>query len=155
MILERDRRLQTAQRRMLRMMLGKGRSKTRRDTGVSSNSGDSNSDNTDNTSDAEIVTESWECWIQRVTGEAKVKMAELSIKEWTHQQRIRKWRWAGHVARRTDARWGIQVLDWDPVGVRKPGRPCMRWEDHIRLYCNSVGKPDWREFAQMREAWGK
>ena len=47
---------------MLHTMSGKGRSKTRRGTGVSSDSSDSNSDNTDDTSDTEIVTESWESW---------------------------------------------------------------------------------------------
>ncbi|CAH2259307.1 jg10042 [Pararge aegeria aegeria] len=23
-----------------------------------------------------------------------------------------KWQWAGHIARRTDARWGLKVLEW-------------------------------------------
>ncbi|CAH2257063.1 jg11932 [Pararge aegeria aegeria] len=25
-----------------------------------------------------------------------------------------KWQWAGHIARRTDGRWGLKVLEWRP-----------------------------------------
>ncbi|CAH2265008.1 jg25136 [Pararge aegeria aegeria] len=25
-----------------------------------------------------------------------------------------KWKWAGHIARRTDGRWGSKVLEWRP-----------------------------------------
>ncbi|CAH2267349.1 jg27532 [Pararge aegeria aegeria] len=25
-----------------------------------------------------------------------------------------KWRWAGHIARRTNRRWGLKVLEWRP-----------------------------------------
>ncbi|CAH2251675.1 jg2318 [Pararge aegeria aegeria] len=29
-----------------------------------------------------------------------------------------KWKWAGHIARRTDGRWGSKVLEWRPRTVR-------------------------------------
>ncbi|KAG6445228.1 hypothetical protein O3G_MSEX003777 [Manduca sexta] len=33
-----------------------------------------------------------------------------------------KWQWAGHIARRTDGRWGGIVLEWRPrTGRRRPG----------------------------------
>ncbi|RVE41117.1 hypothetical protein evm_014233 [Chilo suppressalis] len=35
-----------------------------------------------------------------------------------------KWNWAGHIARRTDGRWGGKVLEWRPrAGRRSVGRP--------------------------------
>jgi hypothetical protein len=39
-----------------------------------------------------------------------------------------KWQWAGHIARRTDGRWGGKVLEWRPrTGRRSVGRPPTRW----------------------------
>ena len=39
-----------------------------------------------------------------------------------------KWRWPGHIARRTDDRWGRKVLEWWPrAGRRSVGRPPTRW----------------------------
>ncbi|CAH2211483.1 jg24928 [Pararge aegeria aegeria] len=35
-----------------------------------------------------------------------------------------KWQWAGHIARRTDGRWGLNVLEWRPrTGKRSVRRP--------------------------------
>ncbi|CAH2235105.1 jg7514 [Pararge aegeria aegeria] len=43
-----------------------------------------------------------------------------------------KWQWAGHIARRTDGRWGLKVLEWRPrTGKRSVGRPQTRWTDDI------------------------
>ncbi|CAH2237348.1 jg12062 [Pararge aegeria aegeria] len=43
-----------------------------------------------------------------------------------------KWQWAGHLARRTDGRWGLKVLEWRPrTGKRsldRPPTPDSRWE---------------------------
>ncbi|CAH2259761.1 jg24331 [Pararge aegeria aegeria] len=37
-----------------------------------------------------------------------------------------KWQLAGHIARRTDGRWGLKVLEWRPrTGKRSVGPP--RW----------------------------
>ncbi|CAH2267506.1 jg22594 [Pararge aegeria aegeria] len=44
-----------------------------------------------------------------------------------------KWQWAGHIARRTDGRWSLKVLEWRPrTGKRSVGRPPTRWIDEIR-----------------------
>ncbi|CAH2235424.1 jg13282 [Pararge aegeria aegeria] len=44
-----------------------------------------------------------------------------------------KWKWAGHIARRTDGRWGSKVLEWRPrTGKRSVGRPPTRWTDDIK-----------------------
>ncbi|RVE40206.1 hypothetical protein evm_015144 [Chilo suppressalis] len=45
-----------------------------------------------------------------------------------------KWQWAGHIARRTDGRWGGKVLEWRPrTGKRSVGRPPTRWTDDLTL----------------------
>ncbi|CAH2245134.1 jg2388 [Pararge aegeria aegeria] len=39
-----------------------------------------------------------------------------------------KWQWAGHIARRTDGRWGLKVLEWRPrTCKRNVGRPPTTW----------------------------
>ncbi|CAH2266686.1 jg19836 [Pararge aegeria aegeria] len=61
-----------------------------------------------------------------------------------------KWQWAGHVARRTDGRWGLKVLEWRPrTGKRSVGRPPTRWTDDIRRVAGSY----WRRAAQGRVLW--
>ncbi len=41
-----------------------------------------------------------------------------------------KYRWAGHIARRTDDRWTLRTLEWIPRDVKRPrGRPPTRWAD--------------------------
>jgi hypothetical protein len=43
-----------------------------------------------------------------------------------------KWQWVGHVARRTDGRWGGNVLEWRPrTGRRSVGRLPKRWTDDL------------------------
>lgn len=61
-----------------------------------------------------------------------------------------KWQWAGHIARRTDNRWGKKVLEWRPrTGRRSVGRPPTRWTDDIVAVAGSR----WMEAAQDRSSW--
>ncbi|CAG4970122.1 unnamed protein product [Colias eurytheme] len=61
-----------------------------------------------------------------------------------------KWKWAGHVARLQDQRWTKKVTAWKgPLGKRKRGRPCARWEDDLV----KVAGVDWLELAKSREDW--
>ncbi|CAK1604107.1 unnamed protein product [Parnassius mnemosyne] len=61
-----------------------------------------------------------------------------------------KWQWAGHIARRTDNRWGRKVLEWQPRHMkRKRGRPCRRWEDDIKAIAGGI----WTRTAKDREEW--
>ncbi|CAH2235285.1 jg8272 [Pararge aegeria aegeria] len=55
-----------------------------------------------------------------------------------------KWQWVGHIARRTDRRWGLKV-EWRPhTCKRSVGRPPTRWTDDIRRVAGSR----WRQAAQ-------
>ncbi|CAH2239297.1 jg6872 [Pararge aegeria aegeria] len=61
-----------------------------------------------------------------------------------------KWQWAGHIARRTDGRWCLKVLEWRPrTGKRSVGRPPTRWTDDFRRVAGSL----WRQAAQDRVLW--
>ncbi|KAI8433376.1 hypothetical protein MSG28_015417 [Choristoneura fumiferana] len=54
-----------------------------------------------------------------------------------------EWQWAGHIARRTDGRWGQKILEW-PVG-----RPPTRWSDDLVKIAGSR----WMRKAQDRSEW--
>ncbi|CAH2243395.1 jg5200 [Pararge aegeria aegeria] len=64
-------------------------------------------------------------------------------------QRVAKLKWqrAGHIARRTDGRWGLKVLEWRlRIGNRSVGLLPTRWTDDIRRVAGSR----WRQAAQDR-----
>jgi hypothetical protein len=54
------------------------------------------------------------------TGE---KLIELQIKK-------RKWKWIGHTIRKDQNSVERIVLDWNPQGTRKRGRPKKTWKRH-------------------------
>ncbi|CAH2266074.1 jg17600 [Pararge aegeria aegeria] len=61
-----------------------------------------------------------------------------------------KWQWAGHMARRTDGRWGLKMLEWRPrTGKRSVGQPPTMWTDDIKR----VARSRWRQAAQDRVLW--
>jgi hypothetical protein len=61
-----------------------------------------------------------------------------------------KWQWAGHIARRTDSRWGGKVLEWRPrTGRRSVGRPPIRRTDNLVKVAGSR----WMRAAQDRSSW--
>ncbi|KAL0852521.1 hypothetical protein ABMA27_017001 [Loxostege sticticalis] len=61
-----------------------------------------------------------------------------------------KWQWAGHIARRTDGRWGRKVLEWRPrAGRRSVGRPPTRWTDDLVKVAGGA----WMRAAQDRILW--
>ena len=53
--------------------------------------------------------------------------------------KLRRMRWAGHVARMGEERGGCRFLVGKPVGKRRLGRPRRRWVDNIRIYLQEVG----------------
>ena len=69
--------------------------------------------------------------------------------------KLRRIRWAGHVARIGDGRGVYRVVVGKPEGRRPLGRPRRRWEDNIRMDLKEVGcgGMDWIELAQDRDRW--
>ena len=75
------------------------------------------------------------------------------VKDWIDEQKRRKWRWAGHVARRKDGRWTTSLLDWIPhLGKRAQGRPLTRWDDALSIFMRQTGQ-NWKNAAQDRDWW--
>ena len=70
------------------------------------------------------------------------------------QDRDRRMRWAGHVARMGEERGVYRVLVRKPEGKRALGRPRRRWVD-IMMDLQEVGcgYMDWIGLAQDRDRW--
>ena len=97
--------------------------------------------------------ETWVEWITRATHISTTAMRRANVADWVDEQRKRKWRWAGHVARRDDGRWTVRVMNWEPVsGKRSVGRPETRWEDSLVRFAKGRGR-NWRELAKNRDDW--
>jgi hypothetical protein len=69
--------------------------------------------------------------------------------------KLRRMRWAGHVACMGEERGVHRVLVRKPEGKRPLGRPRHRWKDNIKMDVQEVrgGQGDWRELAQDRDRW--
>jgi len=69
--------------------------------------------------------------------------------------KLRRKRWAGHVARMGEDRGVYRVLVGKLEGKRPMGRPRLRWVDHIRMDLQKVGcgYMDWIGLAQGRDRW--
>jgi hypothetical protein len=69
--------------------------------------------------------------------------------------KLRRIRWAGHVARMGKDRGAYRVLVGKPEGKSPLGRPRRRWEDNIKIDLQEVGGGggDWMELAQNRDRW--
>jgi len=69
--------------------------------------------------------------------------------------KLRRMRWAGHVARMGERRGVYRVLVGKREGKRPLGRPRRRWEDIIKMDLQEVGcgGMDWIELAQDRDRW--
>ena len=150
---ERSQKLRTAQRQMLRVILGRGRQPLApRAASESTSSTGSSAEMSEG--DSTEVLESWVQWKQRSTREVLQILDKLGISEWTEQQASRYWQWAGHVARRHDGRWSKRVLLWTPQGIRPRGHPYRRWEDKLlETFLQRFGHSRWMRDAQDREKW--
>ena len=69
--------------------------------------------------------------------------------------KLRRMRWAGHVAHMGEERGVYKVLVGKPEGKRPLGRPRRRWMDNIRMGLQEVGcgYMDWIGLAQDRDRW--
>jgi len=69
--------------------------------------------------------------------------------------KLRRIRWAGHVAHMGEKRGVYWVSVGKTEGKRPLGTPRHRWEDNIKMGLQEVGSGDmdWIELAQDRERW--
>ena len=134
---------------MLRAILQTPR-KTVEDTASSS------TDSAEEEDEEEEVPESWVEWVPRATRIAELAAAKYKVPDWAAVHLIRKWRLAGHTARRSDDRWSTLVLDFVPLsGLRRVGHPQKRWSEDIVKFFEQMHGPgtDWKEIAQFRSVW--
>ncbi|KDR15887.1 hypothetical protein L798_09813, partial [Zootermopsis nevadensis] len=59
-------------------------------------------------------------------------------------------RWAGHVARIEDSDLPKKIIDNNPGGQRKRGRPKLRWVDGVEGGARVLGCRNWRVVARDR-----
>jgi hypothetical protein len=69
--------------------------------------------------------------------------------------KLRRMRWAGHVARMGEKRNAYRILSGNPEGKRPLGRPRRRWVDNIKMDLREIGWDgvDWIDLAQDRDQW--
>jgi hypothetical protein len=69
--------------------------------------------------------------------------------------KLRRMRWAGHVAHLEEGRGLYRVLVGKPEGKRSLGRLRRSWEDNIKMDLQEVGcgGMDWIELARDRDRW--
>ena len=172
-----ENRLQRIQRQMLRMIIGIKRRRVqhtdnnnrqetsdtdgpRNDAGNDA-SNDSSKHDTDTICDDAVIIEDtedtlepWVDWIKRATTEARLRMQQLNIEDWTSIQRRRKFKWAQQIVCGPTGNWQRKILWWrpdnDPDGSphRRPGRQKTRWTDDLRkLVIGCCGHSDWLRVA--------
>eukprot|EP00973_Karenia_brevis_P092470 12412566-Karenia_brevis.AAC.1 len=112
MTADRERKLRSTQRRMLRIIVKVGRrivtnrteegqEQTADFESLSQGNTDEES-SADESSSVEPELENYVDWIRRATGVAESAMSKASLEDWVTTQRRWKWKWAGHAARRKD-----------------------------------------------------
>ena len=110
MTVERDSRLNAAQMKMVRDILGRKRVIT-----------------------PEREIETWVARVQRATVEARQLMEKLTIPSWTEDRCSRLQNWSNTLEKMNGERWARRVRIWDPDGRRARGRPLSRWIDQPLL----------------------
>jgi hypothetical protein len=74
---------------------------------------------------------------------AKEKPIIQQIKE-------RKWKWIGHTLKKDSQAIERQVLDWNPQGQRKRGRPKRTWRRTVEEEIGKVGET-WKEVGALAQ----
>eukprot|EP00973_Karenia_brevis_P090885 12404833-Karenia_brevis.AAC.1 len=116
---------------MLRWILGAGRqiqappNAEMNEESASSDTSSSSTTETEKDDEDELThLEPWIDWIRRTTHLAEGSLKRAGLEDWVRAVRRKQWRWAGHLARRTDGRWSTKVLSWTPTdGYRHQGHP--------------------------------
>ena len=99
----------------------------------------------------------WEEWVKRATHISEELARKSGVDDWVREQRVRKWRLAGHTVRRHDGRWSNKVLFCNELpGRRHVGHPKSRWRDAIECFVGNhtfITGSDWTLLAQDRDSW--
>jgi hypothetical protein len=66
--------------------------------------------------------------------------------------KINRLGWAGHVIHMDNNRTVKKVFNTKPIGIRKCGRPKLRWEDDVIEDIKTLGVKNWRNVAMEKES---
>ena len=94
--------------------------------------------------------ESWQETMRRLKSRMQRLWDELHIKSWAQIALERKFKWATKISCMDDSRWAHIISNtkfFIDHGMRKPGRPRMRWEDQLNHFAMSYGMSSWLNFA--------
>ena len=110
--------------------------------------------------------EEWLEWISRATHKALDWAKRAGVRDWGSHHLVKKWGWAGHVARSSADSWLYRVTVWrdsvwqqlsEEMGAHSEVWPSrrrwMKWEDQLRRYCTANGLKPWAELAADQELW--
>ena len=162
-----NQKLQTTQRRMLRMILGVGRRRTKRvcevdadendhsgSTSTSSSSSSSSrascssssppNNGSEQSSSISNTIEPWIDWIKRATAQVEHHMAELNMDSWGITWRRNIWRYAARLAGMPKDRWAVKATTWNAEDCRRargrrPHGPNKRWNHEILQFLLNAG----------------
>ena len=157
----REAKLRVHQRKMLRWMVGCGRKPVSEEAGITEEEDEEEPEPMDEedevTEEGPVGLENWVDYIRRATGVAEECLKHARLEDWIAGQRRRKWRWAGHTARRHDGRWSNKILFCNEFpGHRRVGHPKTRWRDAIESFVGNhtyIDGVDWTLLAQDRDSW--
>lgn len=90
------------------------------------------------------------CWRRRFNHELNELYKEPHIVKYI---KINRLRWLGHVQRMDEKRVPLKLLNTNPDGKRKPGRPKSRWKDAIESDLKVLNVGDWKTLARNRSDW--
>ncbi|GFU55760.1 uncharacterized protein TNCV_2969291 [Trichonephila clavipes] len=90
----------------------------------------------------------------------KIKFRALSINNCKESDmvnfiKIQRIKWAGHVIRMNEDCINKKVFNAQPIGIRRKGRPNLRWIDGLEKYLLVLRTKNWRTLAGRRLAWKK
>jgi hypothetical protein len=93
-----------------------------------------------------------EIWRKRYYYELYEKFHDSNIVNYIKVKRLA---WAGHVLLMDDNRTVIKILNTKLDGVRRVGRPKMRWEDGVDQDMRKLEVENWKKVALDRDEWAK
>ena len=79
-----------------------------------------------------------------IRGSLKISPLSLKVKE-------ARLRWYGHLRRRDEDHPARKMMEMEPPGRRRRGRPKLRWLDCVRRDSNELGID--QDLALNRSAW--
>ena len=129
-----EEKLRSAQRRMLRMILGS----PRKQLPGPRDGADATTNNNTNIQYGTSSLEPWVAWVRRTTHTAEHIYTKFGYDSWVDMQRRRKVEWVQHVNNRSAGKWSYRSLQWDPditgsIAKRRPHGPRRRWTDDMKM----------------------